>query len=391
MKKLVSFFAATMLAGLAFNANAQVQSYGEDESAITYFTWEYNDDPQSLKLGFPNAASADYNGNEAIAIRKAGHEEVRTYGDFARLSENMFNCVFREFLAPGKYYINARVDVFTCYGENDTEGTLVPDEKFVINFAIPGTQDNPIIIGDEEGETVPGPGPAENFGDSTYYRLDCNYEGILTITNNTNAWSTTLLLNGKPYCNSIPKNGGRIEVLVNRHDVVELRAMTQETARDKDYVFNYRPVEDGEIWNRPIELIEGENLISYVASSSPVFITVPHYYKLQVTGGTKAYIDFDDFGIYGTANVDEAAEGTFADAERSFTFEPELTDDLYIQVKNVASENNETICHISFEGGEHTAIQAIVSNTKSQAFDLFGRRTNANGFQVINGQKTLVK
>lgn len=385
MKHLFSLLAAGLLAANASNAIA-ANDNGQATDALTYFTWTYSEEPQSVDLCFPNAAYVTYNGLEDVAIRQNG--EIMTKGkvDYKGESLNEFTCVFNDALDPGTYTINARIDVFTCYASADDQvGVNTPTETFVIEFVIPekeGTEDNPIQIDPEDGEEVPGPGEAEYYGDYTWYELINEHEGILTITNNTSAYQTTLFVNGESYCSSIPQNGGRIEVLVFPEDVIRLRAMSETDQTGNTYVFNYRDCEDGEIWTRPIALEEGENLISYVASSGN-YITVPHYYKLTVPASQTANVDFADFGIYA---ISEEAVGPYADVEKTFNSEI----DLFIQVKNVASENNETICTVSYEGeGGTTAIQNINAAIKGQAYDFFGRRTNANALFIIDGQKVI--
>lgn len=391
MKHLFSILAAGLLAASASNAIA-ANNNGEAPDALTYFTWEYNEELQSVDLSFPNAGYVTYNGLEDVAIRKDGVIVTKGKVDYKGESLNEFTCVFNDPLEAGTYTINARTAVFTCYTSMDEEtGVDTPETAFVIEFVIPekvGTEDNPIEIGDGDGEEVPGPGAAEEYGDYTWYELNNTYDGILTITNNTNAYQTTLFINGESYCNSIPKNGGRIEALVFPGDVIRLRAMSETDESDKTYVFNYRPAEDGEIWTRPIELIEGDNIIGYVASSGN-YITVPHYYVLSVNDTQKAIVDFEDFGIYATSLE---ATGEYVDVEKKFTFDPNEEASLFIQIKNVASATNETICNVSFEGNSGTtAIQHVEATVNGQAYDLFGRRSNTNSVVIKNGAKMLVK
>lgn len=391
MKHLFSLLAAGLLAATASTAVA-ANDNGEAPDALTYFTWTVSENPQSVDLCFPNAAYVTYNGLEDVAIRKDGEIVTKGKVDYKGEARNEFCCVFIDEIPAGTYTINARTAVFTCYESADAvEGVDTPEAAFVIEFVVTekyGSEENPIIIGDGDGEEVPGPGAAEEYGDYTWYELNNTYDGILTITNNTNAYQTTLFVNGESYCNSIPKNGGRIEVLVFPNDVIRLRAISETDESDKTYVFNYRPAEDGEIWTRPIELIEGENLISYCASSGN-YITVPHYYKLPVLGDMVANVEFVDYGWYNTGTYEDAVAGTMVAAERTFSYAPEVATDLYVQVKNVASDNNETICNITIEGGDPTAIETLEAAAKGFVYDIFGRRSNGNSIQIINGQKVI--
>lgn len=121
-------------------AVAALASENDDPTAVSYFTWVYQDDPQALNVNFPNAGYVDYLGLEEVRIRNIEGTVVGT-GKVSRVAEakNHFTCVFDQELAPGDYYIGARENVFRCYAsaEDKENGVYTPDTYFPITFTVP--------------------------------------------------------------------------------------------------------------------------------------------------------------------------------------------------------------------------------------------------------------
>lgn len=386
MKKFFSLVAASVIAASTVNAFAQDHSYG-DPTSVSYFSWYYVDDvPQALDVEFPNAAKLIANQNwEYVAIKQDGN--LKTKGDISYITNNHFTCKFRDEIFPGTYTVDTKASFFTCYAnEDDTEGFDTPAEAITMVFNIPGTETNPIQVSPEDGAVVRGPYMSPTPMSATWYELQNEHDGILTIYNNTEAYQTTVLVNGVQVYNSIPKggNGAGAEVLVAAGDVVTIKAVSQESWRaNGDYTFSYRDANAGETIDDPIALEEGDNLISFVASGGK-FLTVPHYYTLTVQAGEKATVSFDDF-VWCTL---DNGEPTWATVDQTSEYEPtEITEYLFC-VKNVANTTNMTNCNVTIEHGSTTAIQTLGNETKAVMIDLMGRRVSkANGVVILNGKK----
>lgn len=109
--------------------------YGDPESPI-YMYWEYQKEPQALNMIFPNADQVIYNGFVQINIYQGTSlqdKHVVATGQESQVTENTFTCIFDQPLPEGDYFIQARTDVFTVIGVENT-----PAEYLKLDFHVDG-------------------------------------------------------------------------------------------------------------------------------------------------------------------------------------------------------------------------------------------------------------
>ena len=210
----------------------------------------------------------------------------------------------------------------------------------------PGTDiEHPIELAwDAESFKAPAAGASK-----TYYQLRSNYEGVMAI--NTDAVKGATMTD-------LYKNGTRVgnvtsrEILVNRGDIIQLAIACQEDNSANDIKISYRSVKQGEIWNMPNTLAEGENKIACVETN----VDLAQWYKLSVEPGKKANIQMP-YAVAKVFTADNAmAETNAADfvnnAEGmaySYANQDCVPVDLYVKVEGNNKASNAVV---SFEDCE---------------------------------------
>ena len=348
MKKILF---SLMALATAFVAEA-AQGVGE-ETALSYFTYEYSANPQSLHVVFPNASYVLCTQSQ-VAIMKDG--ESIAVANFDRVSDTVYNeyiATSSKKLEAGEYYVNCPANLFKCYemmDDPDETAECLPTEACTFSFTVEatpaaaGTEDDPIIVDNTDGATIQGTEAGSSYGQYVWNQLESNYEGVMMLTNNTGNTYGAILVNGVQVMSSIP---AYFEYIVYRHDIITFKVMKgQYDCSDKQMVINYRPIEDGEVWNRAIALVNGSNDIKAVSTN-----TLKNYYKVSIPENGSANVEFAAWGTYKTATAGNAAGNNWTAVNgKTITIDNANGNayDLYIQV---ASTNGQaTTATVMVEG-----------------------------------------
>ncbi|MBQ0056472.1 MAG: hypothetical protein KBT20_02340 [Bacteroidales bacterium] len=150
-----------------------------------------------------------------------------------------------------------------------------------------GTEEDPYILAwDAEG--FAGLEPAQSYGENVYFQLESNYEGVMLFSHNFTQTLGSISINGQVRVSSLPS---QFETIIARHDVVTFKVMkAQEDNTANAAQIAYRPFEDGDLWNMPIALEEGENGIPAIKSN----IQLAKWYKVAVPVTSTVTLEMSD-------------------------------------------------------------------------------------------------
>lgn len=194
-----------------------------------------------------------------------------------------------------------------------------------------GTQSDPRIL-NWDTESFAGPSAGASM---TYYQLDCNYEGVLTIKSDlTDVSKSEITVNGV--------SRGQVcdrDLLISRRDIIVFGIACESNNTSRHIHLSYRSIGEGEIWNWPIALYEGANLIAEVHDG----INLARWYKVSIGSKEKLKIEMTpgDVLIFtpdnaARENMGETLTNNGTMLEYNFKNENTMPTDLYIKVADMA-------------------------------------------------------
>ncbi len=284
---------------------------------------------------------------------------------------------------------NTFVDIYVKVCSQPEVGTAVVEFSAAEQNVGNGTENDPFILAwDVEEFNAPAAGTTK-----TYYQFESNNEGVMIIDASAiqGQTMTDLFINGTRVGNLVSR-----EVLVNRHDIVTFAIACEQDNSQNTIKIGYRAAKEGEIWNMPLALVNGDNTIEEVKLN----IDLSQWYKVTVAAGEKLEIQFNGYAAAEALTAEQAAAGAagtqFEGNDKGVFYSYDNAEgtspvDIYVKV----SANNSK-CTATIKGAaDADAISSIfAAGADKKAFDLNGRAVKnmqKGKVYIVNGVKVLVK